>query len=504
MPKASFDSLPEDILVVILSKSNPVSVRRCHQVNRILRKIISTDHYLQYLLELESCGYVEPCCPRSDLSYTEKAQILRNHKLQWDDPTKIVPAHHKLPDYNRQSVKLAKGTCTWRVQISMEWALFQLPSINRGTELKTWSINPGTMGLTAAIEPDQDLIAILDDCGTIHLLSATTGQHHPKAAVTPIMCLGEELKTIHMNSSARLELVDSHLVGVFCQKTSMFYTMIIWNWSTGCELVRHVIEGNDHIFFRTFDFLSEDIFVICRQFDSTHGGLQPSQKRALGLLDVYQFDPLADAPSAAKLLVSLELPPHQPNATPHNSYIFFSSSLYASQSCRAQIWDISPDDRTLCITFRSFQSGDYASNLLVPSYVLQELAYNNKGAAVAWDNWSFKACWEESSGTHLSWNDSVEGYGRRLAIMRYRPSLTFTTTINFYHFREGLTGSPKTFGCKPSTVEIGPGAVRHPAKGFTPNLYWMNMNDENTDMLSGKRVLTDSDAACIQKSTINP
>ncbi|QRV78242.1 hypothetical protein RhiJN_06257 [Ceratobasidium sp. AG-Ba] len=249
----------------------------------------------------------------------------------------------------------------------MAWALFQLPSINRGTELKIWSINPinieaGTTSVTAAIEPDQDLIAILDYSGAIHLFSATTGQHHPKAPVMPIICSRDVLEMMNLHfPSARLELVDSYLVGVFRWKSSVAYKMIIWDWTTGCELA----------------------------------------------------------------------------------------------------------------------IGGYSANLLVPSCVLQQLARNTHGSTVPWDEWSSQAYWEESSETSLNSHDSVEGYSRRLAIMKHRATLIFINTISLCHFGQ-VSGNPGVFCCKPSTVEMGPGAAHELENGpFTPNVHWMNMNDEN-------------------------
>ncbi|KAG8796042.1 hypothetical protein FRC12_005832 [Ceratobasidium sp. 428] len=162
MPAASLDTLPTDVLLAIFSVSPPASIRACCHVCRSLKELISANDYLQYLLRLDACGYVEPRCPRPDLTYAEKKQILSDHWDRWyDSSSKTVVTDHELPDGKGRVEATTKGTTVWYPEGTIGYMFFQNPSINRGTGFKQWSYWPKIYGDSIAIDSDRNLLAVL-------------------------------------------------------------------------------------------------------------------------------------------------------------------------------------------------------------------------------------------------------------------------------------------------------------------------------------------------------
>ncbi|KAG8742723.1 hypothetical protein FRC10_000997 [Ceratobasidium sp. 414] len=190
------DTLPVDILLLIFARSPPASVRQCQQVCRSLRRLISTNDHLQHILELDACGYVEPLHPRTDLSYAEKTRILREHNARWNDPTIVTPDHYELPSRHMGGMDaFVKGTFMWCQAVGGKdyprVVFYQLPSTNRNTSFKQWSIDLEIKYEGLWIDPEQDLLVAAEtrngrlsaESYYIHLRSMSANEPHPRAAV---------------------------------------------------------------------------------------------------------------------------------------------------------------------------------------------------------------------------------------------------------------------------------------------------------------------------------
>jgi hypothetical protein len=221
-------------------------------VCRLFRDIVREDTYLQYLLELDTCGYIEPSYPRMDLTYAEKIELLRNHTNRWNHPDSVVPVPYKLHVNGKLSADtLSKGIFAWGIRDEAGGYLqqihfLQLPSRNRGTDSKTWFIHDIPANVSHfRIDPEQDLLVLLVISGTsyIHLRSMTTGAAHPKVApgrsvITYNVELGGHPSLIHFD-------VHDHLVAIaflFWDGEVAKSRVTIWDWTIGEQaLVRSCV-----------------------------------------------------------------------------------------------------------------------------------------------------------------------------------------------------------------------------------------------------------------------
>ncbi|KAG8792124.1 hypothetical protein FRC12_007124 [Ceratobasidium sp. 428] len=389
MPAASFDTLPTDLLLAIFSVSTPASVRACWHVCPLFKELISTNDYLQYVLALLACGYVEPLCPRTDLSYAQKKQILKDHLHRWYK-NDVVATYHELPTGKGRLVASAKGTTMWAPEGTTGYMFFQNPSNNQGTGLNQRSFYSKINEFSAAVDPDHNLLAILDLRYTIHLLTVTTQERHPKSPAMPIVYNCDAPNMFGTLWGDRIELFGQLLIGVFAMNRRITRSaLVIWNWMTGQEIMRVVIKTRDHVrryMNRIFDFLSEDTIVICRQFDPTETLTQGLPKYTFGLLDIYKFDPLAVSP--ATLVASLALPANILPGETESPAVYFSSSLYTPPSLRPQVWETTPETRLLCISVDGMFRWE---NVCVQAQTLLEYADTTSGSIVRWAEWRLQA-----------------------------------------------------------------------------------------------------------------
>ncbi|KAG8796035.1 hypothetical protein FRC12_005825 [Ceratobasidium sp. 428] len=401
MTAASLDTLPPDVLLAIFLASSPASIRACRRVCRSLRSFISTNDYLQYLLALENCEYVKPLCPRMDLSYAQKKQMLDDHWDRWYDhpwSSYRVVTYHELP--------MGKG----RVEASANG----MTSNNRGTGFNQWSFRTEIQHeVSVAVDPDQDLLAILDRHFTIHLLTATTKEHHPKSPTLPIALKRFNEFMIVTTWGDGIELFGHLLIGVFAvDRQATLSLLVIWNWTTGQEVTRLVVKTSDHTRryqTRIFDFLSDDTLVICRRFDPTETLAQNLPEDTFGLLDIYKLNPLATG-SPIIHVASLALPAGTVKDEKVTG-VHFSSSLYTPPSLRPQVWEISPKERLICVSTHGTYHGE---NVCLHAQTLLEYASSTNNSIVRWDEWGLQAAWDKWDGPVSRSSSIIKTHGQRL------------------------------------------------------------------------------------------
>ncbi|KAG9099227.1 hypothetical protein FS749_001794, partial [Ceratobasidium sp. UAMH 11750] len=350
------------------------------------------DDYLQYRLELGACGYVEPLRSRTDLSYTEKTRILRNHNTQWGDPASVTPIHYELPRYKTTGTDaFVKGTFAWSQTGGSEdfkrIVFYQLPSINRGTGFKQWSIDLAKELGDFWIDPEQDLLVVIEQTSlypnrssyNIHLRSMATNTAHPRAApdqsiISYISPLAPDL----LIPRRFVRISDNLLVMLFkFVDRAKPKHIVIWDWTTGQELshLTFTDEGS-HLF---AELLSENSFVICRSVLSPNMDTNFS-KDTLGWLSVYQFDPQATTSTQATHAMSFALPPNRDKTTQWYDIALHPAPMTTPLNARnrysspAKIYDLTLGDRLLCVDV--YKPGDYGwhsslvGTLYAPSSIL--------------------------------------------------------------------------------------------------------------------------------------
>ncbi|KAG9081971.1 hypothetical protein FRC06_005302, partial [Ceratobasidium sp. 370] len=350
------------------------------------------DDYLQYRLELDVCGYVEPLCPRIDLSYTEKTKILRRHNARWNDPASVAPTCYELPRYQITGADVfVKGTFAWSQAGGSEdfkrLVFYQLPSINRGTDFKHWSIDLAKEFRDFWIDPELDLLVVAEQTSqypnrssyNIHLRSMTTNTTHPRAAPDrSIISYTPHLTPDPLVPRCLVRISDHLLVMLFkfVDRTRPKH-IVIWNWTTGQELtyLTFTDEGS-HLF---AELLSENSFVICRSVLSPDVDTDFPES-TLGWLSVYQFEPQATTSAQATHAMSFALPVNQDKTTQWYDIALhpapMTTPLNASSRHRspAKVYDLTLGDRLLCVDI--YEPGDYGwhsslvGTLYAPSSIL--------------------------------------------------------------------------------------------------------------------------------------
>lgn len=220
----------------------------------MLRRITQEDNYIQFLLELDICGYTEPDNPRSDLSYSGKREVLRSHKARLDHPEKIVPETYELhAAEDGTSSVYTGGVYVWALLQPTAWRgairqlyFYQFPSPNRGVKYKHWVVSD--LGVEAeyyTIDPEQDLLVLLEGDSidlpftgyNLHLRSMSTNQAHPKACSASTIMSYRCSTSLNPASFVSFEISGCLLAVAFRSGSEEDPScIVIWNWTTGVEL----------------------------------------------------------------------------------------------------------------------------------------------------------------------------------------------------------------------------------------------------------------------------
>ena len=200
---------------------------------------------MQYLLELDACGYIEPVNPRRDLTYAEKIDVVRSHRERWN----------RLDGINANAIHFS-GVSKWEytegIFVRYSWHtrqlhFYQLPSRNRGVEYKYWAIpNLGMSIADFGIDPGQDLLVFLEVQNTqynqgaynVHIRSMTSGEIHPRAPAGNSVLPYQHSTFLLRSTSVSFEIAGSLLAAVFPSRdVNSPSRVVIWNWTAGVELL---------------------------------------------------------------------------------------------------------------------------------------------------------------------------------------------------------------------------------------------------------------------------
>ncbi|KAG9127748.1 hypothetical protein FRC07_010036 [Ceratobasidium sp. 392] len=465
----SFTALPEGTLVHILCQVTPVEIQNCRQVCRLLRTVIDSSAKLQYLIELHSLGYVPPTHPRLDLTYAEAIEQLRTHKSRWNSIDTIEPKRYFLSENSGHTSGSDFYGGVYAVAVPSLFSsttrrleLYQLPSANKGIEFKQWAHHDVGVDIRDfAIEPDFDLLVLLEEAGwapiedaeqgtldvmqhfNLNLRSLRTCAPHPDAA-SPI--IRHSLRSIgYTPSSFGFQIVGRYLAVLCWLGTNQTCRLGVWDWTTGNPVTHVDIPGRDS---RAFSFVSDHLIVIPRN------GVDTLQIEKLGTLELYTFDdpPAGSSQSPpARHIASLQLPAAPENVV--STMLSCQSDPAPSPSTQSAMWDrrrprlfeLAPTNRMLCLqAYMSMASESgypvqYNGKLLVPFANMLNVVTHLYGRAepvdVVWDTWGHGTSWLDMSNNVTYTNNECYVFGRRAV------STLFDSQ---YEEGEGEDGSPPT------------------------------------------------------------
>ncbi|KAG8776095.1 hypothetical protein FRC12_001104 [Ceratobasidium sp. 428] len=479
MTIGSFDTLPIDILLSIFARLPPASIRQCQKVCRSLRRLISKNDYLQYILELEASGYVEPLRPRMDLSYAERTQFLRKHNSRWKNLSSVTPVHYDLPAYQRTGLdRLVKGTFVWGQFTASGKAFskvmfYQLPSTNTGTDFKQWSIDLVGGCDNIEIDPAQDLLVVVetrsasdalmnDEPFNIRLKTMSTAEPHSKAPQDQkVLCYTPPSGSWH-SGPCHVWIFGHLLAGMF--NVDFISNLVVWNWTTGQELTYLTIAWSSPSY--DLELLSERSFVICRPAYSSDAN-QSFPHDTFGWLSVYQFNPDATIPTQAIHVVSFALPACDPESvwsyymTMHSAPAIAPLSAQNYPSSPAKVYDLTPNDRLLRVDVSMSWSegrGGLVGSLYVNASVLLAIQQPSH-ELIPWHEWANRASWVSSSGLPPHCEPSI--FGHRLVAQQTSQDGTPSSQIILLDFDQRRLKTHGTSALGSSTALSGNHRIRY-------------------------------------------
>ncbi|KAG9090898.1 hypothetical protein FRC06_000835 [Ceratobasidium sp. 370] len=284
--------------------------------------------------------------------------MLRKHNARWSNPERITPVHYELPGYDMNGVStFTKGTFVWNQtmgdKVFARFTFYQLPSANRGTKFKQWSIDLENDYDGFWIDPEQDLLVLAEatrspthsvSCNT-HLRSMSTNKPHPRLAPGRTVLRYTPPSDSQYYPGQVIKIFQHLLVGLF-DLSGQRADIRIWNWTTGQELSHLVV--SDYGVHHRVELLNENSFVICRSLASIN-----FPRNTLGWLSVYQFDPQAVVSEEATHVISFALP-----AIPNKNYTWYTLELSPAPTTTppsaqnhhgppAKVYNSAPGDRLL-------------------------------------------------------------------------------------------------------------------------------------------------------------
>jgi hypothetical protein len=134
----------------------------CHDFNQLIDSL----RLLQFRLELRDAGYVESGNPRN-IDIGEKLSVLRTHmsRLRNHSPSSVDLLDLDDNLYPGCNPVFSGGVLSsWSLHSSSSRLdLVQLPSLNKGTQLKSWYISEQKFDVVKHwMDPASDLLVLLD------------------------------------------------------------------------------------------------------------------------------------------------------------------------------------------------------------------------------------------------------------------------------------------------------------------------------------------------------
>ncbi|CAE6456553.1 unnamed protein product [Rhizoctonia solani] len=382
--------LPQEVILCILLHTPGEGLLKWYQVCRLFKCLIDNSAELQYLIELYSCGYVPPSNPRRELLYTEKVQLLKQHQRRWKSTSwtqvDIYPLKRRNPNgssstYDFYGGIYAQGSSLIGGNHTRRLDFYQLPSINKGTPWKQWTLDLAVDTRDFVMQPEYDLLVLLElkqtipfpnsvaidetdpdrtQYFTIHLRTLGTNKPHPDAARPTIDYSTPSYR--RTSSSFYFQIVGRYLAVQFLVTDaagSDKFKLRVWDWTTGND-VTYIEPWQPGA--ETFTFLSDQLILVPSLEVASVGDGGLLNPRTHGKLAIFTFtEPTGNSPAeGARRIASFDLPdsenpfldlrglscrcdpapgPSSRSATRHDSH--------------PRLFDLAPDNRVLCLKMKS-------------------------------------------------------------------------------------------------------------------------------------------------------
>ncbi|CUA68271.1 hypothetical protein RSOLAG22IIIB_07800 [Rhizoctonia solani] len=345
-------SLPPECIILVLLSLPPQEIVRCKLVSRALWTVVNGSPILQYLLELDSLGFVAPRIVSKNLSLEEKIQMLRKSRRKI-----VVDAYDTIP-------------------VPLDWQ----------------GHNVLYFGYTHV---------------SFHLRSLQTGLAHPDACLPAVVYDGEPDQ--HNRSglrTLRIEIIGHRIAYLreHALSTEPMSRIIIWAWTSGQVLTSTNLDGV------SFEFLSENVFIVATPVSHDYDS-DPPKKPALML---YTSDGVPPGGSA-RLSATLNFPMRSSNVALHQtklgpftqpSFWYYGIPINVTSPNPPTIYDLPPDSAYLAFRVSFFRdSTPKQGNLFIHVSSLLALASaldtqpSREGVSIPWSKWKSTTTWVGPSWT---------------------------------------------------------------------------------------------------------
>ncbi|KAI0048645.1 hypothetical protein FA95DRAFT_1678127 [Auriscalpium vulgare] len=202
--------LPDELLEAILSELDHHSIFACQTTCHRLKTVVDSSMHARYIIELAATGMCEGPAAQY-LDTPERVRRFRAYEAARAGP--IVLA--ELP-----FVPALVGNL-WRMRMSVTTLVTdvlevdghtrvyvqQMPSAVRGIEERHWNLRLPKFTYVAAVDASQDVLVVSSPPKALSILSLSTGEFHPSAAVAEIPLSGVSMVA--------------------------YAEVFVWNWRTG-------------------------------------------------------------------------------------------------------------------------------------------------------------------------------------------------------------------------------------------------------------------------------
>ncbi|KAF5369863.1 hypothetical protein D9758_001091 [Tetrapyrgos nigripes] len=245
-------SLPDELLLEILSELDVFSLLRSTEVCHVLRSFVKPSTILQYKVQLTLAGMKDG--PPTSEGSSSRLRRLETHQAAWHDLQWSSKQTFSLNDVRLWELA---GGVLGLVYAENIFNFTRLPSSLRGMEQKEWKVEVDKNFdlLDFSMDVSNDLLVVLRRENaqiTVHLLSLSTGKPHSKTATPILTCL---VDVDHVGSTFDIRIFGQNLGVLFDSVYGTKSELFIWNWQTGTQYP-------SHSFIFLFAFLTENLVLL--------------------------------------------------------------------------------------------------------------------------------------------------------------------------------------------------------------------------------------------------
>ncbi|KII93780.1 hypothetical protein PLICRDRAFT_49798 [Plicaturopsis crispa FD-325 SS-3] len=255
------DSLPTELIIRCIALLDFRTLVACRQLCRIFRTFIDETAVTKYKIELGAAGMEDG--PPSAFSTAARLQKLKTYQSRWE---KLEWVEEKQIPMEVGEVWELYGGVLAQGRGSRTLKFWQLPSVTRGIEFRSWEIeDTGALVRDFGMDPSQGLLVLIvrppispvreGRVCYIHLRALDTGGPHPLVpGSSAILEHVQNLRPGH-RVSYTIQVSGCYLGVMFHRHGGLGNNdLVIWNWRTGHRQMLLTTNGPG---LRSFAFLSD-------------------------------------------------------------------------------------------------------------------------------------------------------------------------------------------------------------------------------------------------------